>query len=47
MRNLKITLQYNGKNYCGWQKQPNALGIQGTVEKAVYEITKEEVKVTA
>lgn len=47
MRNLKITLQYNGKNYCGWQKQPNALGIQGTVEKAIYEITKEEVKVTA
>ena len=40
MRNLKITLQYNGKNYCGWQKQPNALGIQGTVEKAIYEITK-------
>ena len=47
MRNLKITLQYNGKDYCGWQKQPNALGIQGTVEKAIYEITKEEVKVTA
>ena len=47
MRNLKITLQYNGKEYCGWQKQPNALGIQGTVEKAIYEITKEEVKVTA
>lgn len=47
MRNLKITLQYNGKNYCGWQRQPNSLGIQGTVEKAIYEITKEEVKVTA
>lgn len=47
MRNLKITLQYNGKNYCGWQKQPNSLGIQGTVEKAIYEITKEQVKVTA
>lgn len=47
MRNLKITLQYNGENYCGWQRQPNSLGIQGTVEKAIYEITKEEVKVTA
>lgn len=47
MRNLKITLQYNGENYCGWQKQPNSPGIQGTVENAIYEITKERVKVTA
>ena len=29
MRNLKITIQYNGSNYCGWQKQPDSLGIQG------------------
>lgn len=46
MRNLKITIQYNGANYCGWQKQPDSLGIQGTIEKAIYEITKEEVKIT-
>ncbi|MGL5692479.1 MAG: tRNA pseudouridine(38-40) synthase TruA [Peptostreptococcaceae bacterium] len=46
MRNLKIKIQYNGSNYCGWQKQPDSLGIQGTIEKAIYEITKEEVKIT-
>ncbi|MGL5329419.1 MAG: tRNA pseudouridine(38-40) synthase TruA [Peptostreptococcaceae bacterium] len=46
MRNLKIKIQYNGANYCGWQKQPDSLGIQGTIEKAIYEITKEEVKIT-
>ncbi|MGL5315790.1 MAG: tRNA pseudouridine(38-40) synthase TruA [Peptostreptococcaceae bacterium] len=45
MRNIKIVTQYNGQNYCGWQKQPNSLGIQGTIEKAIYEITKEEVKI--
>lgn len=44
MRNLKITIQYNGKNYCGWQRQPNSLGIQGNIENAIYEITKEKVK---
>lgn len=44
MRNIKITIQYNGKNYCGWQKQPESLGIQGTIEKAIYDITKENVK---
>lgn len=45
MRNLKITIQYNGSNYCGWQKQPNSLGIQGTIEKAIYDITKEKIKI--
>lgn len=45
MRNIKITVQYNGENYCGWQKQPDSLGIQGNIEKAIYEITKEEVKI--
>lgn len=44
MKNLKVIIQYNGANYCGWQKQPDSLGIQGTIEKAIYEITKEEVK---
>ncbi|EGT3955298.1 tRNA pseudouridine(38-40) synthase TruA [Clostridioides difficile] len=42
MRNIKIKIQYNGKNYCGWQKQPDSLGIQGTIERAIYDITKEE-----
>ena len=46
MRNLKITIQYNGSNYCGWQKQPDSLGIQGTIEKAIHDITREEVKLT-
>lgn len=46
MRNIKIEIQYNGKNYCGWQQQPDSLGIQGTIEKAIYEITKEKVKIT-
>ena len=42
MRKIKITIQYKGKNYCGWQKQPDSLGIQGTIERAIYDITKEE-----
>ena len=46
MRNIKIAIQYNGKNYCGWQKQNNSPGIQGTIEKAIFDITREEVKIT-
>lgn len=45
MRNIKITIQYNGEKYCGWQKQPDSLGVQGTIEKAIYDITREEVKI--
>ncbi|MEG1411555.1 MAG: tRNA pseudouridine(38-40) synthase TruA [Terrisporobacter sp.] len=45
MRNIKLTIQYNGKNYCGWQKQNDSLGIQGTIEQAIKEITKEDIKI--
>lgn len=45
MRNLKLTIQYDGTKYCGWQKQPNSSGIQGTIEYAIYEITKEKVNI--
>src|SRR5690242_18023286 len=30
-RNIKLTLQYDGTNYCGWQIQPNGPTIQGTL----------------
>lgn len=45
MRNIKITVQYNGKNYCGWQRQPDSIGIQGAIENAYFELTKEKIKV--
>ena len=32
------------KSSIGWQKQPNKLNIQGTIEKAIEQITKEEVE---
>ncbi len=31
----------------GWQKQPNKLNIQGEIEKAIFEITGEEVELNA
>ena len=35
------------KNLVGWQKQPDKLNIQGTIENAIEEITGEEVELTA
>ena len=43
MRNIKLTIEYDGKCYNGWQKQPDKLNIQGEIEKAIYNITREEV----
>ena len=31
----------------GWQKQPNKLNIQGEIERAIQEITGEEVELIA
>ena len=43
MRNIKLTIEYDGKKFNGWQKQPNKLNIQGEIENAIKEITGEEV----
>ena len=41
MRNIKLTIEYDGKDFNGWQKQPAKLNIQGTIEKAIEEVTGE------
>lgn len=43
MRNIKLEIEYDGKDYQGWQKQPNKLNIQGEIERAIQNITGEEV----
>ena len=35
------------KNLGGWQKQPDKLNIQGTIERAIEEVTKEKVDINA
>ena len=47
MRNIKLTIEYDGKDFNGWQKQPNKLNIQGTIEKAIERITGKEVELMA
>ena len=47
MRNIKIIIEYDGKSFNGWQKQPNKLNIQGEIEKAIFEVTGEEVELIA
>ena len=40
-RNIKLTIEYDGTNYAGWQVQPNGTGIQEVVQNAIAEITGE------
>ena len=47
MRNIKLTIEYDGKDFNGWQKQPTKLNIQGTIEQAIKQITGEEVQLNA
>jgi len=42
MRNIKLTIEYDGKSFNGWQKQPNKLNIQGEIEQVISSITGEE-----
>ncbi len=47
MRNIKLTIEYDGKDFNGWQKQPTKLNIQGEIEQAIKEITGENVDLIA
>ena len=43
MKRYKITMEYLGTNFRGWQKQKNNRSIQETFEKAAKELLQEEV----
>ena len=47
MRNIKLTIEYDGKDFNGWQKQPDKLNIQGTIENVIESITGEKVELNA
>ena len=43
MNNYKLTIQYDGTNYSGWQIQNNAVTVQQKVLDAITTITREDV----
>ncbi|MGD0336519.1 MAG: tRNA pseudouridine(38-40) synthase TruA [Candidatus Omnitrophota bacterium] len=46
MRNLRLEIEYDGTNYCGWQVQNNSRkkSIQGTIEKSLRKILREKIR---
>lgn len=45
MRRVKLTIAYDGTNYCGWQVQPNGITIEEVVNKALSKLTGEKIVV--
>jgi tRNA pseudouridine38-40 synthase len=45
MRNIKITIAYEGTNFHGWQSQPGVATIQGAIHDAARKITQEKIVV--
>jgi len=45
MTTIKLTIEYDGRNYCGWQVQPNGLSVQRVIEDALCELTGETIKI--
>lgn len=43
LRNLKLTLAYDGSDFAGWQVQPDAATVQGTLASAIGRLTGENV----
>lgn len=44
---VKLTLEYDGTNYCGWQRQPNGMTIQEKIEECYFAALGEKVTITA
>ena len=45
IRNILLTIEYDGTNFCGWQKQPNARTAQGVIEEALSIVCKQPISV--
>lgn len=46
MKHIKLTLQYDGTDYSGWQVQKKERTIQQIIEDAIYTVTGERLRIT-
>jgi len=46
MRNIKLTIRYDGTAYHGWQSQKNAVTVQEVLENAIFKLTGARPRVT-
>jgi len=46
-RTFKITIEYDGAAYVGWQRQTNGYGVQQAIEEAIHAFSGEDLRVIA
>lgn len=44
-KRIKLTIAYDGTNYCGWQIQPNGITVEEVINKALSKLTGETILV--
>ena len=47
MPRYKLTIEYNGAPFCGWQRQQNGRGVQQAVEEAIHAIAPDSPSIIA
>ena len=45
MINIKLTIEYDGTDFFGWQIQPKKRTVQGEIEKSLHQITGKKVRI--
>ena len=45
MKNILMTIKYDGTNFCGWQRQPNQRSVQGELEEALSKVCAQPIQV--
>lgn len=45
MKRIKLTVAYDGTNYCGWQIQPNDVTVEGVINEKLSELLDEDIAV--
>lgn len=45
MKRIKLTIAYDGTNYCGWQVQPNGITVEEVMNKTLQKLTGEPILV--
>lgn len=45
MKRVKLTIAYDGTNYCGWQVQPNGITVEEVLNKVLQKLTGEDILV--
>ncbi|MGO5051529.1 tRNA pseudouridine(38-40) synthase TruA [Lachnospiraceae bacterium LCP25S3_G4] len=45
MKRIKLTIAYDGTNYCGWQVQPNGITIEAVINEKLCQLTGEQIEI--